>query len=53
LDCPLGYINLLDTFITPDANTIASIKSGVPGVSGEELDEAAELAAGYLRKFCK
>jgi DNA/RNA-binding domain of Phe-tRNA-synthetase-like protein len=39
--------------ITTDTTEILLMSCGVPGVPGEKLDEAAELAVEYLRKFCK
>lgn len=38
--------------ITHDTTEILLMSCGVPGVSGETLDEAAELAAEYLEKYC-
>jgi len=39
--------------ITTDTKGILLMSCGVPGVPGETLDEAAELGADYLEKFCK
>jgi DNA/RNA-binding domain of Phe-tRNA-synthetase-like protein len=39
--------------IMPQTKEILLMSCGVPGVDGETLDEAVELAADYLEEFCK
>jgi len=39
--------------ITLDTKEILLMSCGVPGVSGEKLDEALNMASDYLEKHCK
>lgn len=39
--------------ITPETTEILLMSCGVPGVEGEKLDEAVNLAAAYLIEYCR